>query len=159
MQIQQFCTTNGATFTRTTLPSKHELWLLRSAQHNSHFYKGPLSPHYPGCCQGDEWWRCGFHPAPMSHEPLWKMASLSRSRTWPLSCQNKKEHFLNEHLPNNMRGEKTPTLCRKLLPEKWSITADTVVHPHLWVVKVDPTKGLRIPTITQKHTMLLVWSL
>lgn len=34
----------------------------------------------------------------------------------------------------------------KLLPEKWSVTTDTVVHPHFEVVKIDPAKGLKTPT-------------
>lgn len=37
------------------------------------------------------------------------------------------------------------------LPEKWSLTADTVVHPHFSMVKVDPTKGLKT------HTTVRFW--
>lgn len=33
-----------------------------------------------------------------------------------------------------------------LLPEEWRIAADTVVHPHFGVVKVDPTEGLKAET-------------
>lgn len=35
-----------------------------------------------------------------------------------------------------------------LIPEKWSFTADTVVHPHFRMVKVDPTEGLKKPTMS-----------
>lgn len=48
-------------------------------------------------------------------------------------------------------------MCRNIpliqLPEKWSLTADTVVHPHFWMVKVDPTKGLKHPQI-HRYTAL-----
>lgn len=51
---------------------KHKVALQppESSQCHWHFYKEPRSLHCPDCCRGDEWWRCGFHPAPMSHEPL-----------------------------------------------------------------------------------------
>lgn len=34
--------------------SKHELCLTAQARQDLHFYRGPLSPHNQGCCQGDE---------------------------------------------------------------------------------------------------------
>lgn len=33
--------------------SKHELCLSFQARQDLHFYRGPLSPHNQGCCQGD----------------------------------------------------------------------------------------------------------
>lgn len=50
-----------------------------------------------------------------------------------------------------------PIMLRcKLLPEEWSITADTVVHPHFIMVEVDPTKRLRAPIKTNTHQNTLL---
>lgn len=45
-----------------------------------------------------------------------------------------------------------PLYWLDVLPEEWSITADTVIHPHFKMVQVDPTKGLRTSTNTHTHT-------
>lgn len=54
-QRQLRVTTSG--FIMKTLQreqSKHELCLTVQARQDLHFYRGPLSPHNQGCCQGDE---------------------------------------------------------------------------------------------------------
>lgn len=45
-----------------------------------------------------------------------------------------------------------PLYWLDVLPEEWSVTADTVIHPHFKMVQVDPTKGLRTSTNTHTHT-------
>lgn len=48
-----------------------------------------------------------------------------------------------------------PRVILSLWTEKWGIAADTVVHPHFKVVKVDPTEGHLCPSFSGDY--ILFW--